>query len=102
MFCTHCGTPNPEDVSFCKACGKAIDAVANPPAATAAPSRVFSGTEKSSWSAAGQVLPQTPSPVQPPVQLQVPPQAPAATGKGKPVVWILVGFAACLLIVIVV
>lgn len=98
MFCIHCGAPNPEDASFCRTCGKAIGASADPPIAAEPPQRVFSSTQAPSRNA-------TPQPP-PSMSLQAPPPPaqyqPATAGKGKPVLWILGGFAACLLIVITV
>jgi len=99
MFCIHCGAANPQDASFCSICGKAIGAPANPPTPAAAPQQVLGSTEKSSGNATGQALPPITMSVQPTPQ----PQAqylPATTGKGKPVLWILAGFTACLVIVI--
>jgi hypothetical protein len=83
MFCIHCGAPNPEASSFCSTCGKGIGAPTKPPA----PAR------------------ETSPPITVPAPLTPQPQArstPTAEGKGKPVVWILAGFAACLLIMITV
>ncbi|HMG85118.1 MAG TPA: zinc ribbon domain-containing protein [Terracidiphilus sp.] len=139
MFCIHCGAPNPENASFCSACGKAIGASANQATAAVAALPILSSAEKSYGNAAGQfatgqgatgqvatgqgatgqgapqislpALPaqpaQTAQPAQPaqPPQLQPSPQAqypPAIAGKGKPVLWVLGGFGACLLIVIAV
>lgn len=99
MFCVHCGAPNPEDASFCNTCGKAIGAPAIPPPPAEAPQHVLSRAETPSGNATGQILPPIASPAQPPP----PPHAeypPPAAGKGKPVLWILAGFGACLLIII--
>lgn len=126
MFCIYCGAPNPEGASFCSSCGKNIGAPANPSAAAEAAPPIVSSAEKSSGNAIGQfatvqgatgwgatglgvpplTLPaqraQSPQPAQQ-LQLQPSPQAqyqPAIAGKGKPVLWVLGGFGACLLIVI--
>jgi len=96
MFCIHCGAPNPEDATFCGSCGKTIGAPANSPVPTEALQQVHSSAEQPSWNATGQPPAQISSPPQPPPQYQ--PAAP----RGKPVLWILAGFAACLLIVIAV
>ena len=92
MFCNYCGSPNPDDSSFCNACGKAIGAHVNPPARAEIPPPVPA-------SAPGP-LPAQPQ-AQPPVSFPVQP-APAVPGKSKIGLWILVGFAACLVIVIAV
>src|SRR3954454_351105 len=99
MFCIHCGSANPEDASFCSLCGKAIGAPANPPPPAKAPQQALTSAEKSFGNATGEALP----PITLPAQPTPPPQAQylaATTGKGKPVLWILAGFTACLLIVI--
>lgn len=99
MFCIHCGAANPEDASFCSICGKAIGGPANPPTPAEPPQQMVGGVPKSPENATGQALPPITMSVQPTPQ----PQAQylrATPGKGKPVLWILVGFAACLLIVI--
>jgi hypothetical protein len=98
MFCIHCGASNPEDASFCSACGKTIRAFAPQPTPAEIPQRVLGRAEGSTANPTGRILPQTLLPVpqpQPPAQYQ-----PTAPGKGKPVLWILSGFGACLLIVI--
>jgi hypothetical protein len=129
MFCIYCGAPNPEGASFCSSCGKNIGAPANPSAAAEAAPPIVSSAEKSSGNAIGQFatvqgatgwgatgrgatgqgVPPITLPAQPvqssqPVQQPQPlPQAqyqPAIAGKGKPVLWVLGGFGACLLIVI--
>lgn len=109
MFCIHCGAPNPEGASFCSSCGKNIGAPANPAVAAEAAQRVVSSAEKSSGNTTVQSAPPISLPTQatPQPTAQAIPQAmpqlqyqPAATGKGKPVLWILAGFGACLLIVI--
>ncbi len=97
MFCTHCGALNPDDASFCGACGKTVGTPASPPVPAETPRRVLSSAEKVSGNEAGQTLPQMSLPPQPHAQYQ-----PAEAGKGKPVRWILAGFAACFLIVIIV
>lgn len=100
MFCIHCGAPNPEDASFCGTCGKTIGGPANPPVPTEAFQHVHSSAEQSSWNATGQTPAQISLPTQPPAQSRAQYQ-PAAPG-GKAVLWLLAGFAACLLIVIAV
>jgi hypothetical protein len=103
MFCIHCGARNPENASFCSACGKEIGAPANPPTPAEAAPQVPGSAEKSAGNAAGQGLPPISLPAQPAAQPQ--PQAlyqPAIAGKGKPVLWVLGGFGACLVIVIAV
>ncbi|MGA8087908.1 MAG: zinc-ribbon domain-containing protein [Terracidiphilus sp.] len=151
MFCIHCGAPNPENASFCSACGKEIGAPATPSASAEAAPRAPGRAEESSGNATGQFAPGQFGTVQgttglgatglgatghgatgqglPPIALPAepaarpqpeaqfqppsPPQAqylpqtpaqyqPAVAGKGKPVLWVLGGFAACLLIVIAV
>ena len=101
MFCIHCGALNPEDASFCNKCGKDIAGPTNPAIPAEAPQQVPRSDERSSWNAAGQPLPQISLPVQPPPQLHAAYQ-PSTAFKGKPVLWILAGFGACLLIVIAV
>jgi hypothetical protein len=98
MFCIYCGASNPEDASFCGACGKTISASA-PQAMPAAPQLVHSRAEGSTANPIGETLPQTslPEPPQPPAEHQL-----TAAAKGKPAVWILGGFGLCLLIVITV
>jgi zinc ribbon protein len=94
MFCIHCGAPNPNDASFCSTCGKAIDVSANPAIPTEIPQPVLSSAE-------GQRnLRQTPPslPAQPPSQWHEQYQARVREGRTLP--WILVGFAACLVIVL--
>jgi hypothetical protein len=81
MFCIHCGAPNPKDASFCSTCGKAIDVSANPPIPTEIP----------------QPAPSLPAP---PPQSSAQYQPPARKGTAVP--WILLGFAACLVIVLAV
>jgi hypothetical protein len=100
MFCIHCGASNPQDASFCSTCGKSVGTPANPPIPVEIPRQVPDTTERSSWNAAGQTLPQTSLPVPPPQPLAQ--YQPATAGKGKPVLWILGGFGACLLLVIAV
>lgn len=95
MFCIHCGAPNPIDASFCSTCGKAIDVPANPPIPTEIPQPVLKSAEGSGN------LRQTPSPslpAQPPPQWHEQHQPPVREGRTLP--WILVGFAACLVIVL--
>ena len=104
MFCIHCGAPNPEGASFCSSCGKKIDALSTPSSAVEAP-RVTAPLPGLGGSSSGNVTAQNPSPMT--LQAQPAPQPapqypPASTGKGKPVLWVLAGFAACLLIVIAV
>jgi len=92
MFCIYCGAANPEDASFCSICGKGIGAPPTPPPGTGDPQQILGNPERSSESETRQVLPPT-----------VQPQTPCVTqntGKAKPVLWILGGFAACLLLVI--
>jgi len=125
MFCIYCGAPNPENACFCSACGRAIGAAADPvPVAEAAPPSPGSA-EKSLGNATGQGAPPVTPAVVPPATLHAEPQPmPQATaqavpqptlqpmpqaqypsapaGKGKPILWVLAGFAACLLIVIAV
>jgi len=101
MFCIHCGASNPEDASFCNKCGKDVAGPTNPAIPAEAPQQVPRSDERSSWNAAGQPLPQISLPVQPPPQLHAAYQ-PSTAFKGKPVLWILAGFGACLLIVIAV
>lgn len=101
MFCIHCGSMNPEDASFCSSCGKAIDALGNPSTVAEPPERILSSAEKPSGNAIGQtsraiVLPAQPAP-QPSAEY-----LPATAGKGKPFLWVLAGFAACLLIMVTV
>jgi hypothetical protein len=95
MFCNYCGSPNPDDSSFCSACGKGIGAHANAPRPEI-PGPVPAGPAAS-----------LPAPAQPPVSqpAQLPPPMqpqPPAAGKSKIGLWILVGFAACLVIVLAV
>lgn len=95
MFCNYCGSPNPNDSSFCSACGKAIGAHASPPARAEIPAA-------GSAVAAGPLPPQPPAPPAvafPPQPPQMQPQ-PSAPGKTRVGLWILVGFAACLVLVI--
>lgn len=37
MFCTHCGTPSPEEAGFCRACGNPLVIPGGPPTAPQAP-----------------------------------------------------------------
>jgi hypothetical protein len=99
MFCIYCGAPNPNDASFCSTCGKAIGASANPPVHTEIPQRVLSSTQGSGDSRP-QAWPPMSLPAQPPPQPQTKYQP--AAGRSKIGLWILVGFAACLVIVIAV
>jgi hypothetical protein len=99
MFCIHCGAPNPEDASFCSTCGKAIGALANPPTAAEASQPAPSYAENQFGNAGAPTFPPITLPAQPATQSQY---LPAAAAKGKPVLWILAGFAACLLILITV
>jgi zinc-ribbon domain len=97
VFCNYCGSPNPDDSSFCSACGKAIGAHPNPPPARAEippPVSAAQSLHPQPQAQAPVVLP-----AQQPPQMQ--PVAPAAA-KTKVGVWILVGFAACLVLVIAV
>ncbi|HXU13929.1 MAG TPA: zinc ribbon domain-containing protein [Terriglobales bacterium] len=96
MFCIHCGAPNPGDASFCSTCGKAIGA---PVDSLTKATQPIIGAEKSSEHATGQTLPSMMLPAQSAPQ---PGYLAAAAGKGKPIQWILAGFAACLLILITV
>jgi len=100
MFCIRCGAPNPEDASFCNACGKPIGVPPNPAIPTEL-SREVPGNTELSGSATGQTVPSTS------LVAQAPPPEPAqnqpvSTKKSRPVLWILGGVAACLLIVTVV
>lgn len=99
MFCIYCGAPNPEDASFCSTCGKVIAAPATLSTPAEPPLPFPSSAEKASGNATAQTFPPIALPAQPAPQPQYPPAAPP---KGKPVVWILAGFAACLLILITV
>lgn len=92
MFCNYCGSPNPNDSAFCSACGKAIGAHANPPAGAPISPGVPAGAPAPSAAQS-----QAPVPLAAPAQMQ--PQPPAA-GKTKIGLWILIGFAACLVIVL--
>jgi len=100
MFCIYCGASNPEDAAFCSACGKAVGTPSNPAIRVETPRQTAVTSEKPIWNAAGQTVPQASLLEQPPQPL-VPYQS-AGTKKGKPVLWILAGFGACLLIVITV
>jgi len=97
MFCIHCGAPNPEGASFCSTCGKAIGASANLPAPIETHQYVVGSAEQSPRTAVAQISPPISLTAQPPA-----PYPPVPQGKGKPVLWILCGFAACLLIVVAV
>jgi hypothetical protein len=97
MFCIYCGASNPNDASFCSTCGKAIGTSANPPIHTEIPRGVLGSTERPRDSS-GQASQSMSLPAQPQLQAQYQP----AAGKSKIAVWILVGFAACLVIVIAV
>jgi hypothetical protein len=106
MFCIYCGASNPENACFCSACGKQIGAPADPaPVAEAAsPSPGSAATPRAEPQPIPQATAVVPQPtLQPTTQAMPQPQYPSAgAGKGKPVLWILAGFAACLLIVIAV
>src|SRR5450755_1385673 len=97
MFCIYCGAPHPNDASFCSTCGKAIGTSANPPIHTEIPQGVLGSTERSRDSS-GQASQPMSLAAQPQPQAQYQP----AAGKSKIALWILVGFAACLVIVIAV
>jgi len=97
MFCIFCGALNPNEASFCSSCGKAIGTSANPPVPTEIPQRVLGSTERSRDSS-GQASQPMSLPAQPEPQAQYQP----AAGKSKIALWILVGFAACLIIVMAV
>jgi hypothetical protein len=99
MFCIHCGAPNPEDASFCSSCGKFIAAPANPPSSAETPQPVLHVAAQSPRNPTAQTMSPIALPAQPAAQPQ---NLPAASAKAKPVLWILAGFAACLLILITV
>jgi len=100
MFCIHCGSANPEDASFCNMCGTAIAAPPRLPTADTAP-QIIARDKQTSGDAGRQSLSPIAVSVQPTRQPQVQ-YLPSPTGKRSPVLWILAGFGACLLIVIVV
>jgi hypothetical protein len=97
MFCIYCGTKNPKDASFCSTCGKAIGTSANPPVQTTIPQRDHDGSERTRDSNE-----EAAQPMSLPAQSQPQAQSEPAAGKSKIALWILVGFAACLVIVIAV
>jgi hypothetical protein len=97
VFCNYCGSPNPDDSAFCSACGKAIGAHLNPPPARAEILQPVGAAQ--SLPAQPHAQPPVALPAQPPSQMQPVPPAAAKTKVG---VWILVGFAACLVLVIAV
>jgi len=99
MFCIYCGTSNPNDASFCSNCGKAIDASANPPIHAEILQRTPDRTEESGDSG-GPSRPSVPLLAQPPAHS--PAQYQPAAAKSKIGLWIFVGFAACLVIVVAV
>ncbi|HEX4074721.1 MAG TPA: zinc ribbon domain-containing protein, partial [Candidatus Acidoferrales bacterium] len=100
MFCNYCGSPNPDDASFCRACGKAIGAHINPPARAEIRPPVPAGPVGPS-PAQPQAEPPLPAQPLPQPLPQMQPQPPAARNN-KIGLWILVGFAACLVLVIAV
>ena len=103
MFCIHCGARNPENASFCSACGKAISADNDAATLMEAAPQVPGSAEGSTGNAVAEGLPPISLPAQPAAVPQ--PQAlyqPAIAGKGKPVLWVLGGFGGCLVIVIAV
>ena len=100
MFCIRCGARNPEDASFCNACGKPIGVPPNP-AIPVELSREVPGDTELSGSTTGQAVPPTS------LLAQTPPPGPAqnqpvAPQKNRPVLWILGGVAAFILVVTVV
>jgi hypothetical protein len=100
MFCIHCGARNPENASFCSACGKAIGAAEDTAAAAEAAALISRSADSARNEPREVVAPvSVPAPIAP--QLQKPYEA-AAAGKGKPLLWVLGGFGACLVIVIAV
>ncbi|NDQ56984.1 MAG: zinc ribbon domain-containing protein [Acidipila sp.] len=98
MFCNYCGAANPNDASFCSACGKAIAAPGQLPLQKEIAQRVLNS--ESSGVSSGQDQLRAALPGLPLIHPQPEPESPAVTGKSKAALWVLVGFAACLLLVI--
>ena len=94
MYCIHCGVPNPEGASFCGTCGKAVGALATPPIPGEVAQSILSSTQ-TSLNATGGAGPQMALPSQPSDEQY----RPVVARQGKPILWILAGFAACLVIV---
>ena len=99
MFCNYCGAANPNDASFCSACGKGIAAPGQLPLQKEITQRVLSNSE-GSGATGGQGQLRASLPGLPQIHPQPQPESPAVTGKSKVGLWVLVGFAACLILVI--
>src|SRR4051812_5633910 len=76
MFCNYCGVPNPDDASFCRACGKRTAVLANE-------SQTHREIDASSTSGSGAA-----ATVAAPPEVR---QSPAENRKGGPVLWTLAG-----------
>jgi zinc-ribbon domain len=105
VFCNYCGAPNPKDASFCSACGKAIVAPSIPPVQKEPLQKKIdqhvSANVEAVRDTSGQAQSHAPLSAPPQGQTQPLPN-PSPAGKSRTGLWVLAGFAACLVLVIVV